>query len=439
MVIDVDEIGTLSGDVNPSYEEDGAGAVGTYTALGGSMSDLANWSLTGDDMGDLSISASGVLTFDATPDYEMPMDADTDNQYMVTVKVEAGGEMRELTVTVTVTNVEEMGTVALLPMRPSVGTDITATLTDPDMMVTGTTWQWSKSTTAEGTFTPITGGTSAMYTPVEADEGHYLKATASYTDGEDSGKMADEMTESPVSLFAIDGLTSPSYMENGTGAVETYTATGDAATTWTMEGDDADKFTITGGMLTFMSSPNYEMPTDADTNNVYMVTLKASDGTHVDTKAVTVAVTNEDEAGTVTLRTTSPMVGTAVTATLTDVDGTTTSEAWSWLISSTESGTYTAIPGAITATYTPTAEDATKYIRARAMYADPEGANKVADSDPAMVTAGDSLLAQYDDNNNGRIDKAELVTAINDYLGIGTRSISKADIVHIVNLYLGLS
>ena len=28
------------------------------------------------------------------------------------------------------------------------------------------------------------------YTPVEADEGYYLRATASYTDGHGSGKMA---------------------------------------------------------------------------------------------------------------------------------------------------------------------------------------------------------------------------------------------------------
>ena len=438
-VADVDEIGTLSGDANPNYEEDGAGAVGTYTVSGGSMSDLADWSLMGDDMDHLSISASGVLTFDATPDFETPMDADTDNQYMVAVRAEGGGEMRELTVTVTVTNMDEDGTVTLLPMRPSVGTEITATLTDPDMTVTETTWQWSKSTTMDGTFTPITGATSDMYTPVETDEGHFLKATASYTDGEGAGKSADEMTESPVSLFAIDGLTSPDYMENGTDPVETYTTTGDAATTWTLEGDDADKFTLTDGILSFTSSPNYEIPMDVDTDNVYMATLKASDGTHMDTKAVTVTVTNEDETGMVTLMPASPMAGTTVTATLTDVDGTTTGESWNWLISGTEDGTYTAIPGAITARYVPTAEDATKYIRARAMYADPQGANKVADSAPAMVASGDSLLARYDVNRSDVIDKTELITAINDYLGIGTGQISKAELIRLINLYLGLA
>ena len=99
----------------------------------------------------------------------------------------------------------------------------------------------------------------------------------------------------------------------------TYNASGDAAPTWTLEGDDAGDFTITGGMLRFMSSPNYEMPMDADTNNVYMVTVKASDGTNTDAEEVTVTVTNVDEAGTVTLSTDdSPRLAREVTASLTD-------------------------------------------------------------------------------------------------------------------------
>ena len=431
----------ISGISTPDHMEHGANAVGDYTALGPQATSAA-WTLGGADAGDFMVDGSGasvMLRFNTPPDYENPADSDTDNAYQVTLQATDGTNTATHDVTVTVTNVEEMGAVTLLPMRPSVGTEITATLTDPDMMVTGTTWQWSKSMTPAGTFTPITGSPSAMYTPVETDQGHYLRATASYTDGEDSGKSADETTESPVSLFAIDGLTSPNYMEHGTGAVATYTATGDAATTWTLEGDDADKFTLTAGILTFISSPNYEMPTDADTDNAYRVTVKASDGTQMDTKAVTVTVTNQDEAGTVTLMPASPTVGTAVTATLTDADGATTSESWSWLISGTADGTYTAIPGEITAMYTPTAEDATKYIRARAMYDDPEGANKVADSDPAMVTAGDSLLARYDVNNSDMIDKTELITAIEDYLGFGTGDISKPELIRLISLYLGLT
>ena len=101
------------------------------------------------------------------PDYEMPMDQDMDNTYKVTVMAEAGGEMKEIIVIVMVTNANEDGTVTLMPLTPSVGTEITADLTDPDMMVTGTTWQWSKSMTTDGTYVDIDMATSTSYTPMD--------------------------------------------------------------------------------------------------------------------------------------------------------------------------------------------------------------------------------------------------------------------------------
>ena len=64
-------------------------------------------------------------------------------------------------------------------MPPIVGTEINATLTDPDMIET-VTWQWSQSMTMDGSFTDIDMATSMTYTPVAADDGYYLKATASY-------------------------------------------------------------------------------------------------------------------------------------------------------------------------------------------------------------------------------------------------------------------
>ena len=48
-------------------------------------------------------------------------------------------------------------------------------------------------------------------------------------------------------------------------------------------------------MLTFGSPPDYENPADADQDNVYKVTVKASDGTNEDTLDVTVTVTDVDE------------------------------------------------------------------------------------------------------------------------------------------------
>ena len=64
-------------------------------------------------------------------------------------------------------------------------------------------WQWSKSMTMDGTYMDIDTATSMTYTPVEADEGYYLRATASYTDGEGSGKMRQRHdNEHPVTVTA---------------------------------------------------------------------------------------------------------------------------------------------------------------------------------------------------------------------------------------------
>ena len=53
------------------------------------------------------------------------------------------------------------------------------------------------------------------------------------------------------------------------------------------------------------------------------------------------------------------------------------------------------------------------------------------------VTAVDPLIARYDANNNGTIEKGEVIKAINDYLlGAGDEAISKADVIQLINLYL---
>ena len=106
-VTNVAELGTVSGDATVSYAENGTDPVGTYTADG---PDTATWTVSGADMDDFSIGADGMLMFVASPNYEAAADADTDNIYQVTVQADAGGEMDQVAVTVTVTDVDEMGT-----------------------------------------------------------------------------------------------------------------------------------------------------------------------------------------------------------------------------------------------------------------------------------------------------------------------------------------
>ena len=202
-VTDVDEAprifeGSLmvSGQASADYAENGMGAVATYMAAG-TNADAARWSLSGDDMSAFTISG-GVLMFRTTPNYENPADMDEDNTYVVMVKAAAGSEMDTVEVTVSVTNVEETGMVNLSDMSPLVDGEVMATLTDSDVVVDSSVrWQWSKSMDMSS-WMDIPGAASNAYTPVEADGGYYLQATASYTDGYRTGNSAMAMTASAV-------------------------------------------------------------------------------------------------------------------------------------------------------------------------------------------------------------------------------------------------
>ena len=85
----------------------------------------------------------------------------------------------------------------------------------------------------------------------------------------------------------ISGFGTPSFDENGTGTVTSYTATdveGDAIE-WSLSGRDAGAFTFTPDhidpntiVLSFPSAPDYEHPVDLPpTDNVYEVTVVAED------------------------------------------------------------------------------------------------------------------------------------------------------------------
>lgn len=95
-----------------------------------------------------------------------------------------------------------------------------------------------------------------------------------------------------------------SIAENAAATAYQATATDaqrDAITYSISGGADASAFTISSsGALSFVSPPNYDLPTDVDGDNVYQVTLQASDGKLTSTLAVSVTVTNDREGISVT-------------------------------------------------------------------------------------------------------------------------------------------
>ena len=298
-VDDAIELGTLEGDVNVSYDEGETGDVGTYSTTGPAT---ATWSLDGDDAADFSISSGGVLTFNASPDFEAPADANKDNDYMVTVMASAGGEMAMQEVTVMVDNVEERGTVTLSPESPVVGSPVTATLTDSDGGITGLSWTWETSSD-EATWSAATGrvtseGTTSTYTSVDDDVDDYLRATASYTDGYDAGNsersgsakvVASNVAPAFPSATATRSIAENTAANTNIGApVAANDPNGDTLT-YSLEGTDAASFGIdesTGQLRTSAAL-------DFETKTAYTVVVKATDPDGLsDTIDVTINVTD---------------------------------------------------------------------------------------------------------------------------------------------------
>ena len=188
-----------------SAEGDSVGGAVTATDAG----DTLTYSLSGDEAASFAIGAS---TGQITVGTGASLDYETKASYTVTVTAtDTSNATDTITVTISVTNVDEAGAVALPPAQPVVGVELTATLTDPDGTISATTWQWAGSSdwdasTGTGTWTDISGATSARYTPVTGDVGNYLRATVSYTDRHGSGKSAQGVSANKVPPKKPTGL-----------------------------------------------------------------------------------------------------------------------------------------------------------------------------------------------------------------------------------------
>ena len=128
------------------------------------------------------------------------------------------------------------------------------------------------------------------------------------TNAEGTGGWSDPPGSGSTDANAAPSFTSPAtfdVVENQT-VVGTVAAAdgdpGDSVTGYAIQGGaDAARFTIVEatGVLAFASAPNFEAATDADTDNDYVVVVRATSGTGARLKTAdqTITVTVTDEAG----------------------------------------------------------------------------------------------------------------------------------------------
>ena len=180
--------------------------------------DEISFELDGADKDRLILSDTGELRFPevSPPDFEAPAGSQG-NTYRVTVR--AGDSQQrvssDLGVSVTVTNVDEEGTVALSTTTPQEDVMLTATLSDPDgdLVVSPTAWTWegqAPDATTWETLSSSSGTRSTVppspepperstYTPGSDHAGWVLRAVVDpYEDGHGAGKRAESPATEPV-------------------------------------------------------------------------------------------------------------------------------------------------------------------------------------------------------------------------------------------------
>ena len=242
--------------------------------------------------------------------------------------------------------------------------------------------------------------------------------------------MVTDVNELPV-ITDADGevvvpppLVAVSYAEikddaPNTDAVATYVGTDPegASISWDLRGADASFFTINGGVLQFVNSPDFEDPKDRSgdntatpdaegtpddtSDNTYSVVIRAiasraSDDTGpaeaVDTR-VDVTVTDVDEDGEVVISSLQPEIDIPIMASLTDPDGGVGDVDWQWEVSKVaanvldidEDDHWGDAPGTATGGESYTPEDTApvgRYLRVTANYRDGESE---VDDDPKMA------------------------------------------------------
>ena len=371
------------------------------TATDPDTGDTPAYTLGGTDANFFDIDAStGQLQTKAALDHE------TKSGYTVTVAASDGALTAAVDVTVTITNIDEAGTVALSTDQPAARAEITAALTDPDEDVSGAVWQWERSSDGNTGWAGIGTG-SPSYTPVDGDVGYHLRATASYTDGHGPGKTAQAASTQAVRAGAnrppeFDSATAarevPENTEAGGNIGAPVTAadpdTGDTPA-YTLEGADADSFDIDSASGQIQTKPGVTY--DHETKSSYSVTVKADDN-NGGTAAidVTITVTDVDEAGTVALSTNQPAARAEITAALTDPDEGVTGAVWQWERSSDGNTGWAGI-GTGSPSYTPVDGDVGYHLRATASYTDGHGPGKTAQAASTQaVRAGANRPPEFD-------------------------------------------
>ncbi len=281
------------------YEENITTAVTTVVATDADAGQTVTFTLSGADASLFTLSPTGELTFNTAPDYENPADTGGDNEYEVTITATDGQTppMTAMqTLTITVTDVENEN-VPVFTSGANInvveGTMVATTVTATNAGQT-VTFLSTLSGADMGLFSITTAGVLTFKIapdfemPTDAGMDNVYEVIVTATDGQTPPMTAMQtltITVTDVVNENVPVFTSMATKNVVEGTTEVTTVTArdaDAGQTVTFSlsgGADAGLFSITtAGVLTFKIAPDFEMPMDAGTDNVYEVIVTATDG-----------------------------------------------------------------------------------------------------------------------------------------------------------------
>lgn len=291
-----------------SFPEGGTGAVYTAVAADSDNNAITFGLGSSKDEALFSINASGQVFFLTTPDFESPADGNTDNVYDIDIIATNGVNATTQAVTITVSDQNDPPVITSAStasfQENGTGTAYTITATDPNG--DGITFTLGSSND-EALFNIVNNLVAFNTSPdfespsdANADNAYIIEVIATDSVGNSASQLVTiNVTDDPTDITApvISGSSSISAQENTTTTstiLETFTATGGGTLSWSLTGADAANFSInSSGELTFSSSPDFENPADANTDNSYDVTVNVSNQAGSDTLAVAVSVTDD--------------------------------------------------------------------------------------------------------------------------------------------------
>ncbi len=264
--------------------------------------DPLSFSITGGiDSALFSINSSGILSFNSAPDFENPSDANSNGVYQVQVTVDdgRGGSAVQL-ILVSVTNVNDapqISSSAITSATQDSAYSYTLSSSDDDgdaLSISATTLPAWLTLIDNGDGTALLSGT-----PGNAEVGNH-NVVIEVSDG--AIATTQSFTINVANVNDVPQITSNANVnaaENQT-AVTTVTAIdadADPLSYSITGGTDSALFSISSsGVLSFISAPDFETPTDANSDGIYQVQVTADDGKGGSVaQLISVSVTNVND------------------------------------------------------------------------------------------------------------------------------------------------